>query len=1212
VLYYLDLSENQLTSIPSSIGSLVELVYLYINNNQLVGGIPSSIGFMSLLEYLDLSENLLTGIPSSIGSLLMLVNLRLNDNQLVGSIPSSIGSLSKLEYLNLINNNLTGCIPSSIGSLSRLNVLSLENNQLTGSIPSSLGSLLALTDVYLNDNQLTGSIPSSIGSLSKLGDLILFDNYLTGSIPSTIGSLSQLGNLQIHANRLTGSIPSSIGSLFMLLTLYLFDNQLTDSIPSSIGSLSAIEDFILYNNQLTGSIPSSIGSLSTLGLLYLYNNQLSGSIPSSTTSVYVLAAFLLFSNHLTGTIPSGLFSSLSSLVAFDVSSNQLSGRILDQIQSLNGESLHLYKINIANNMFTGSFSSLDFTYLSALINLNAISNCFTGSISDTICLVSDTLQSFTLGGAGTNPSCGKNAAVNRRRPSFVHGYFSPLGLEGSIPSCIFGFDALSTLQLSGNKLDGTIAELSSNSTLTVLLLSNNALTGTIPLSIQRHAFESLDLSNNRLHGTLVDDFFVSSGQNILGLSVNRLSGPLPSSLKESSVPFRSNLSSLSILATNMFGCDNSELPKSDPSTESYSCGSFEMDIACYVFVSSAGATILVMMVLSWVFSRTKLGSSYFILMIQKFHNKWQMVKSWYQSFQEFRSLHTFRSSTMPSSVSSSRLVFPETVAFFVLSSLISKWTRLYLLFCLMLLIPIFGAFSLSGSSIITFTYGYTISSTFLHGLGPVLFVIIVLVLLFSIFVLFYRGLKSLFEWHFTRIHTDHKQTWGFGMKVYAVIISLHVVNLAVTVTVNAVYVSTLLSQSTVSQSLRLCIQILVGTFKLVWNGIYIPSAVKWLERYMSYSSSMRNYMVMSLINFIVAPCIATISSNQSCFYYVFVSQTSIQAPPAQYCLSYTYTETSNGWEYICEEYEFYSFESSSRPPFQYSYVCGSALLVAYIPVLLYSYTIAGLVNPCIRLLMIDHENAEEKKRNTFYTIIRSILVSDRVQGRQLITNYLIQIIVMLTFGLASPILSIVIGICILSNILLHQILVGRIWKIDKMMSSSASGLDERVKTATTSLKHEHPNAEINPVHVTYETADATSNTFPYQHSRLPVNMLILDNLDMKDAWNSVFVNGLILVITVSSFWACLFFDMISDGYGSTNGFITSCLFGFLVPLMTCVAYRNIPSSWEIVRKVERAVLVWVGMTVGPCEDMEKQSVGVVVERDVGLEMRNIVQDRCSS
>ena len=64
----ISLSSNQFSgTIPVSIGYLRSLRYLYLNNNNLVGHIPSTIArFSSPLAELWLQENILSGIIPSL------------------------------------------------------------------------------------------------------------------------------------------------------------------------------------------------------------------------------------------------------------------------------------------------------------------------------------------------------------------------------------------------------------------------------------------------------------------------------------------------------------------------------------------------------------------------------------------------------------------------------------------------------------------------------------------------------------------------------------------------------------------------------------------------------------------------------------------------------------------------------------------------------------------------------------------------------------------------------------------------------------------------------------------------------------------------------------------------------------------------------------------------------------------------------------------
>jgi Leucine-rich repeat (LRR) protein len=103
-LQYLDLSENQLTSLPDSIGNITNLTELYLYYNQLTS-LPDSIENLTNLTELNLSSNELRSLPDSIGNLKNLTKLALRNNQLT-SLPDSIGNLSDLIELDLSNNPL--------------------------------------------------------------------------------------------------------------------------------------------------------------------------------------------------------------------------------------------------------------------------------------------------------------------------------------------------------------------------------------------------------------------------------------------------------------------------------------------------------------------------------------------------------------------------------------------------------------------------------------------------------------------------------------------------------------------------------------------------------------------------------------------------------------------------------------------------------------------------------------------------------------------------------------------------------------------------------------------------------------------------------------------------------------------------------------------------------------------------------------------------
>jgi Leucine-rich repeat (LRR) protein len=77
--FELNLSCKELTSLPESIGELVNLKILSLYNNQLTS-LPESIGKLTNLNILYLENNQLTSLPESIGKLINVQYLSLNES----------------------------------------------------------------------------------------------------------------------------------------------------------------------------------------------------------------------------------------------------------------------------------------------------------------------------------------------------------------------------------------------------------------------------------------------------------------------------------------------------------------------------------------------------------------------------------------------------------------------------------------------------------------------------------------------------------------------------------------------------------------------------------------------------------------------------------------------------------------------------------------------------------------------------------------------------------------------------------------------------------------------------------------------------------------------------------------------------------------------------------------------------------------------------
>jgi Leucine-rich repeat (LRR) protein len=185
-LQYCDLSGNNLTgSLPAELNRLTQLEYLDLSENSLSGNVPDMASLTKLIV-LDLSSNELTSLPVLPQSLSDMGYLALNNNNLSGNLPTSWSNYRKLVYIDLSVNTFTGNIPSEWSTLTGMKALHLYGNALSGTIPDWFESFTYLKSLTLNHNNLTGTIPANLGILPQLETLWLSQNKLTGEIPSSL------------------------------------------------------------------------------------------------------------------------------------------------------------------------------------------------------------------------------------------------------------------------------------------------------------------------------------------------------------------------------------------------------------------------------------------------------------------------------------------------------------------------------------------------------------------------------------------------------------------------------------------------------------------------------------------------------------------------------------------------------------------------------------------------------------------------------------------------------------------------------------------------------------------------------------------------------------------------------------------------------------------------------------------------------------------
>ncbi|KAJ0442706.1 putative protein kinase RLK-Pelle-LRR-VIII-1 family [Helianthus annuus] len=243
-LVFLGLNNNSfIGSIPPFIGNLTNLSWLDLSQNQLTGSIPvsnaTSPGLDNLLKakHFHLANNRLSGPipPKLFNSNMSLIHVIVNNNQLSGTIPSTIGTVKTLEVVRLDSNSLSGTVPQNLSDLKSVTELYLSNNKLSGPVPNLLG-MSSLFYLDMSNNSFDKSdIPTWFTHLS-LNTILMENTQLQGEIPSDVFH-PQLESLVLSNNNLNGTL--DIGNSYSTnLIVDLKNNSIANFVQNSGYNLS--------------------------------------------------------------------------------------------------------------------------------------------------------------------------------------------------------------------------------------------------------------------------------------------------------------------------------------------------------------------------------------------------------------------------------------------------------------------------------------------------------------------------------------------------------------------------------------------------------------------------------------------------------------------------------------------------------------------------------------------------------------------------------------------------------------------------------------------------------------------------------------------------------------------------------------------------------------------------------------------------------------
>ncbi|KAK4843652.1 hypothetical protein QYF36_011079 [Acer negundo] len=229
----------------------------------------------------------------------------------------------------------------------------------------------------------------------------------------------------------------------------------------------------LSENYFSGDIAASFGRFPALKMLNLAENNLDGSLPSFLSNLRLksIMQIELYDNQLSCELPESLVN-LTTLLNFDVSQNNLTG-------------------NLSQNIASMSFKSL---------NLN--DNHFTGKIPETLALNPNMVQLKLF-----NNSFGQKLPENLGKFSDLEDFdVSTNDFTIELPQFLCYRSRLQNIIIFKNRFSGKIPESYGECkarNLTHLLFSGNNFIGQIPSVVcNLHQLEAIDMSKNRFSGEM--------------------------------------------------------------------------------------------------------------------------------------------------------------------------------------------------------------------------------------------------------------------------------------------------------------------------------------------------------------------------------------------------------------------------------------------------------------------------------------------------------------------------------------------------------------------------------------------------------------------------------------------------------------------------------------------------------------------------------------
>ncbi|XP_063540131.1 insulin-like growth factor-binding protein complex acid labile subunit [Cydia strobilella] len=400
-LLTLDISNNKIIKLDSSLAGLVNLQELYLDHNDLTQLNKDNFYSLFGLKYLNISSNNLKSFESSsFNSLSSLTQLDLSNNNIEAILKSTFQNNSLLYSLDVSFNEISK-IESGAFAGAHITDLKLHNNTLAGYLDTDAFNGLYFEKLDLSDADIGELGPDLFGPHPSFQSLSFSKNFISKISKTTFRNLGNLEELDLSFNKLR-SIDFDTTDLKTLRYFYISNNVIQQIRRDTFEPLISLKIIDLSNNAIEDIQTRSFNNLKILILLNLKNNPIT-DIPQQTFNGLSLCIGLDLSGSKIKTLQNNSFNGMTSLNTLNLSHSDIkliefnvfngTGAIefldlsFNQIESfsINSTNLKLQQIQLTSNVIT-AISKMSFQKQRSVtlidISYNKISYIQPGSFMD--------------------------------------------------------------------------------------------------------------------------------------------------------------------------------------------------------------------------------------------------------------------------------------------------------------------------------------------------------------------------------------------------------------------------------------------------------------------------------------------------------------------------------------------------------------------------------------------------------------------------------------------------------------------------------------------------------------------------------------------------------------------------------------------------------------------------------------------------------------